>query len=104
MGNRNLENTFLEYAVLFWSVHAAFARTEFSVIREHESFFQLESSEREKWLTMYKYFHIPEGFQYFMSQKNGVIADFGLTNLTKITEPNNSYASSKAFDNADFKA
>ncbi|KAN0077851.1 hypothetical protein V8E54_006155 [Elaphomyces granulatus] len=50
---RNRNNTFLQYAILYWLEHAAFARTEFFVIREHESFFQLESDEREKWLKMY---------------------------------------------------
>jgi hypothetical protein len=55
MGNwePELENGFLGYAVPYWPEHAAFARTEISVLREHESFFQLESEEREKRLRMY---------------------------------------------------
>src|SRR4029077_13153118 len=64
MESQELKNVFLDYAVLYWPDHAAFARTDFCVIREHESFFQLESDEREKWLGMYNsithfFFRIP---------------------------------------------
>ena len=111
IGNRKLEKVFLEYAVLNWPEHAALARTEFFVIREHESFFQLESYEREQWLTMYNsttysFSRIPKGFSIFhVAAKWGIpcLVHFGLTNMTKITEPSNSCASSKGFDNADFK-
>src|SRR5882762_5511705 len=53
------------------------------------------------------YHEIPEGFSIFhMAAKWGIscLIDFGLTNLTKITEPSNSCASSNGFDNANFKA
>ena len=124
MGNRERENVFLEYAVLYWPDHAAFARTEFFIIREHESFFQLESYEWEKWLRMYNstrrnrtpritnlamvsFPRTPEGFTIFhVAARWGIssLAHFGLTNMTKIAESSNSHASSKEFDNADFKA
>src|SRR5882762_5085765 len=104
-------NRFLDYAVLNWPEHAALARTEFFVIREHESFFQLESYEREQWLTMYNsttgsFSTIPKGFSIFhVAAKWGIscLVHFGLTNPTKISEPSDSCASSKGFDNADFK-
>ncbi|KAN0078747.1 hypothetical protein V8E54_005260 [Elaphomyces granulatus] len=113
IGNRKrkLENLFLDYAVLYWAEHAAFARTEFFVMREHERFFQLESYEREEWLRMYDSTHFysktPKGFSIFhVAAKWGIpcLVHFGLTNLTKIIEPSNSCASNKGFDNADFKA
>ena len=77
IGNRELEKVFLEYAVLYWPEHAALARTEFFVIREHERFFQLESYEREEWLRMYDSMRISipksrKGFLYSMWQQNGV--------------------------------
>ena len=113
MGNRELQSKFLGYAVLCWPEHAAFARTEFSVIREHESFFQLESKEREKWLRMFNsimvYPQIPRGFSIFHVAARWSIlclVDFGLTNMTKMDEPiaSNSCASRQEFDNAAFKA
>ncbi|KAN0077644.1 vegetative incompatibility protein HET-E-1 [Elaphomyces granulatus] len=112
MRNWKQENVFLEYAVLYWPDHAAFAQTEFFVIREHESFFQLESSEREKWRRMYNSTacfssRTPKGFSIFhVAARWGIscLVHFGLTNMTTITEPGNSCASSKEFDNADFKA
>jgi NACHT domain len=90
MENREpeLENSFLGYAVLYWPEHAAFARAEFSVIREHESFFQLESKEREEWLRMYNTMtrsfdsKIPKGFSIFhVAAKWGILflVEFGLT-------------------------
>ncbi|KAN0077784.1 hypothetical protein V8E54_006088 [Elaphomyces granulatus] len=111
IGNRELEKVFLEYAVLYWPEHAALARTEFFVTREYENFFQLESYEREEWLRMYDsitYYSSMhrKGFSIFhVAAKWGIscLVDFGLTNLTKIPEPSNSCASSKGFDNADFK-
>ena len=86
-GNRKLETAFLDYAVLYWPEHAALARTEFSVIPEHESFFQLESEEREKWLRMYNSTtefssRISEGVSIFhVAAKWGIscLAHFGLT-------------------------
>src|SRR5882762_2718273 len=109
IGHREVEKVFLEYAVLNWPEHAALARTEFFVIREHERFFRLESY--EQWLTMYNsttysFSTIQKGFSIFhVAAKWGIpcLVDFGLTNLTKITEPSNACASSKEFDNADFK-
>ncbi|KAN0070390.1 hypothetical protein V8E54_011259 [Elaphomyces granulatus] len=111
IGNRKPEKVFLDYAVLNWPEHAALARTEFSVIREHESFFQLESYEREQWLTMYYsttylFSTTPKGFSIFhVAAKWGIpcLVHFGWTNMTKLAEPSNSCASSKEFDNADFK-
>ncbi|KAN0077840.1 hypothetical protein V8E54_006144 [Elaphomyces granulatus] len=110
---RNRNNTFLQYAILYWPEHAAFARTEFVVIREHESFFQLESDERGKWLKMYKsttniFSRIGERFSIFhVAAKWGIscLVDFGLTDMTKIADPSNSNscASSRVFDNAKFK-
>ena len=115
MRNRKLQSEFLGYAVLYWPEHAAFAQTEFSqfsVIREHESFFQLEPEEREKWLRMYdlmRFSNIPKGFSIFhVAAKWGIpcLIDFGLTNMTKMAEPiaSNPCASRKEFDNAAFKA
>ena len=46
-----------------------------SLSREHESFFQLESDEREKWLKMYNSYsrsYPRKGFQSSMWQRNGV--------------------------------
>ena len=111
MGNWELENEFLDYAVLYWPEHAAFAQTEFFVIHEHETFFQLESDEWEKWLEMYNSttdFNSGtlKGFSIFhVAARWGIscLVHFGLTNMTKIAEPGNSCASSKEFDNADFK-
>ncbi|KAN0077667.1 hypothetical protein V8E54_005971 [Elaphomyces granulatus] len=108
MGNRELENVFLDYAVLYWPDHAAFARTEFFVIHEHETFFQLESDEWEKWLEMYNSttYSPLEGFSIFhVAARWGIscLVHFGLSNMTKIAELGNSCASSKEFDNADFK-
>ncbi|KAN0071991.1 Pfs, NACHT, and ankyrin domain protein, partial [Elaphomyces granulatus] len=102
-------NVFLHYAVLHWPDHAAFARTEFFVTREHECFFQLESDEREKWLKMYNstggYSRIPKDFSIFhVAAKWGIscLVHFGLANMTKMAEPSNPCPSSKGFDNADF--
>jgi NACHT domain-containing protein len=112
IGNWKRENVFSDYAVLHWPDHAAFARTEFFVIQEHESFFQVVSDEREKWRRMYnsivKYSTIiPQGFSIFhVAAKWGIscLVYFGLTNMTKMVEPSNRCASSKGFNDADFKA
>jgi hypothetical protein len=72
----------------------------------------LESDEWGKWLKMYNFTSslfsgITEGSSIFhVAAKWGIpcLVHFGLTNLTKVAEPGNPCASSKGFNNADFKA
>src|SRR3984957_3728650 len=81
--------------------------TGLSMLPLHE--LNSSSYEREEWLTMYNstmYSKTPKGFSIFhVAAKWGIscLVHFGWTNITKLAEPSNSCASSKEFDNDDFK-
>jgi Cdc6-like AAA superfamily ATPase len=44
---------FLNYSTVYWPQHASLSKTEFTVIREHESFFSLNSGSWNKWMRLY---------------------------------------------------
>ncbi|KUL88341.1 hypothetical protein ZTR_05029 [Talaromyces verruculosus] len=52
---------FLNYSTVYWPQHASLSKTEFTVIREHESFFSLNSGSWNKWMRLY---NILKAFPY----------------------------------------
>ncbi|KAH8690777.1 hypothetical protein BGW36DRAFT_328708 [Talaromyces proteolyticus] len=51
--NGDLDNSWLQYAILYWPEHARLARSEFSILPANGSFFRLESDQRQEWLKAY---------------------------------------------------
>ncbi|KAE8381512.1 hypothetical protein BDV26DRAFT_289364 [Aspergillus bertholletiae] len=111
--NKDQKKVFLNYATVFWPEHAALAQTRFTLLESHESFFKLDSQERERWLELYKRYRIfadtPKGFSIFhVAARWGIkcLIPFALGDMQvcRQSEDMSSIEGRKLYIDAEFKA
>jgi nucleoside phosphorylase/ankyrin repeat protein len=77
MGDRS----FLLYCVQYWAGHAHSAGSEFKIQERHNTFFELESSARERWLDLLRQFNLPVDYVPFKFSIFHIAARWGIPSL-----------------------